>query len=72
MRIPRLNRARAVGGKKLTADSDGGNRSSSGGVTLLREAERKLGLLRVGHGWTRAYAVVKYEQAVEPFLKTAV
>ena len=25
----------------------------------------------LGTDWTRAYAVVNYEQAVEPFLKTA-
>ena len=32
--------------KKLTVDFDGGNQSSAGGVLLLREAERKLGVCR--------------------------
>ena len=30
--------------KKLTVDFDGGNQSSDGGLLLLREAERKLGV----------------------------
>ena len=30
--------------KKLTVDFDGGNQSSNGGLLLLREAERKLGV----------------------------
>jgi hypothetical protein len=30
--------------KKLTIDFDGGNQSSDGGLLLLREAERKLGV----------------------------
>jgi hypothetical protein len=32
--------------KKLTIDFDGGNQSSDGGLLLLREAERKLGVCR--------------------------
>src|SRR5258708_13193795 len=40
----------SVWGKKLTADFNGGNQSSDGGLVLLREAECKLGLLPVGHG----------------------
>jgi DDE family transposase len=32
--------------KKLTVDFDGGNQSSAGGLFLLREAERKLGVCR--------------------------
>src|SRR5258708_39861685 len=40
----------SVWGKKLTADFNGGNQSSDGGLVLLREAEGKLGLLPVGHG----------------------
>ena len=32
--------------KKLTVDFDGGNQSSDGGLLLLREAERKLGVCR--------------------------
>jgi hypothetical protein len=32
--------------KKLTVDFDGGNQSSNGGLLLLREAERKLGICR--------------------------
>jgi hypothetical protein len=30
--------------KKLTVDFDGGNQSSDGGLLLLRQAERKLGI----------------------------
>ena len=30
--------------KKLTVDFDGGNQSSNGGLLLLRQAERKLGI----------------------------
>ena len=30
--------------KKLTVDFDGGNQSSDGGLLLLRQAERKLGV----------------------------
>src|SRR5258708_36907593 len=40
----------SVWGKKLTADFNGGNQSSDGGLVLLREAECKLGLLPVGPG----------------------
>src|SRR6202047_4129522 len=54
----------AVCRKKLTVDFDGGNQSSDGGLLLLRQAERKLGVCarlaaampdrrgasRVGHG----------------------
>src|ERR1700722_11296260 len=36
----------AVRRKKLTIDFDGGNQSSSGGLLLLRHAERKLGVCR--------------------------
>jgi hypothetical protein len=36
----------AVCRKKLTVDFDGGNQSSDGGLLLLREAERKLGVCR--------------------------
>jgi hypothetical protein len=36
----------AVRRKKLTVDFDGGNQSSDGGLLLLREAERKLGVCR--------------------------
>src|SRR3974377_605630 len=32
--------------QQLTRDFDGGNQSSAGGVLLLREAERKLGVCR--------------------------
>jgi hypothetical protein len=32
--------------KKLTVDFAGGNQSSAGGLSLLREAERKLGVCR--------------------------
>src|SRR5215470_2568282 len=32
--------------KKLTVDFDGGNQSSNGGLLLLREAERRLGVCR--------------------------
>jgi hypothetical protein len=32
--------------KKITVDFDGGNQSSDGGLVLLREAERKLGVCR--------------------------
>ena len=32
--------------KKLTVDFDGGNQSSNGGLLLLRQAERKLGVCR--------------------------
>jgi hypothetical protein len=32
--------------KKLTIDFAGGNQSSAGGLLLLREAERKLGVCR--------------------------
>jgi hypothetical protein len=32
--------------KKLTVDFPGGNQSSDGGLLLLREAERKLGVCR--------------------------
>ena len=32
--------------KKLTVDFAGGNQSSAGGLLLLREAERKLGVCR--------------------------
>jgi hypothetical protein len=32
--------------KKLTVDFDGGNQSSDGGLLLLRQAERKLGICR--------------------------
>src|SRR5213075_835583 len=32
--------------KKLTVDFDGGNQSSDGGLLLLRQAERKLGVCR--------------------------
>ena len=31
--------------KKLTVDFDGGNQSSDGGLLLLRQAERKLGVV---------------------------
>ena len=34
----------AVCRKKLTVDFDGGNQSSDGGLLLLRQAERKLGV----------------------------
>ena len=34
----------AVSRKKLTVDFDGGNQSSNGGLLLLREAERRLGI----------------------------
>ena len=34
----------AVARKKLTVDFDGGNQSSNGGLLLLREAERRLGI----------------------------
>jgi hypothetical protein len=34
----------AVARKKLTVDFDGGNQSSNGGLLLLREAERRLGV----------------------------
>jgi hypothetical protein len=36
----------AVRRKKLTVDFDGGNQSSDGGLLLLREAERKIGVCR--------------------------
>src|ERR1700735_629213 len=36
----------AVRRKKLTVDFDGGNQSSDGGLLLLRQAERKLGVCR--------------------------
>ena len=36
----------AVHRKKLTVDFDGGNQSSDGGLLLLREGERKLGVCR--------------------------
>jgi hypothetical protein len=36
----------AVQRKKLTIDFDGGNQSSDGGLLLLREAERRLGVCR--------------------------
>jgi hypothetical protein len=36
----------AVGRKKLTASFDGGSLSSDGGLLLLREAERRLGIAR--------------------------
>src|SRR6516162_5728697 len=36
----------AVCRKKLTVDFDGGNQSSDGGMLLLRQAERKLGVCR--------------------------
>jgi Transposase DDE domain group 1 len=36
----------AVHRKKLTVDFDGGNQSSDGGLLLLREAERRLGVCR--------------------------
>src|SRR5207302_11376152 len=32
--------------KKLTVDFDGGNQSSNGGLLLLRQAERELGVCR--------------------------
>ncbi len=32
--------------KKLTVDFEGGNQSSDGGLLLLRQAERKLGVCR--------------------------
>src|SRR2546430_5408614 len=32
--------------KKLTVDFDGGNQSSDGGLLLLRQAERQLGVCR--------------------------
>jgi Transposase DDE domain group 1 len=32
--------------KKLTIDFEGGNQSSDGGLLLLRQAERKLGVCR--------------------------
>jgi hypothetical protein len=34
----------AVCRKKLTVDFNGGNQSSNGGLLLVREAERKLGV----------------------------
>lgn len=36
----------SVGRKKLTVDFAGGNQSSNGGLLLVREAERKLGVCR--------------------------
>ncbi len=36
----------AVRRRKLTADIDGGNQSSDGGLLLPREAERRLGVCR--------------------------
>jgi hypothetical protein len=36
----------SVRSKKITVDFDGGNQSSDGGLLLLREAERKLGVCR--------------------------
>ena len=36
----------SVDRKKLTVDFDGGNQSSNGGLLLLRQAERKLGVCR--------------------------
>ena len=36
----------AVHRKKLTVDFDGGNQSSDGGLLLLRQAERKIGVCR--------------------------
>src|SRR5260370_12496547 len=36
----------AVDRKKLTVDFNGGTQSSDGGLLLLREAERKLGVCR--------------------------
>src|SRR5579872_2215727 len=36
----------AVRRKKLTVDFEGGNQSSNGGVLLLREAERSIGVCR--------------------------
>jgi Transposase DDE domain group 1 len=36
-----------VGGKTITATFDGGKLSSNGGVLILREIERKLGLAAV-------------------------
>src|SRR3974377_1609499 len=33
--------------KKLTVDFDGGNQSSNGGVLLLRESERSVGVCRL-------------------------
>jgi DDE family transposase len=36
----------SVGRKKLTVDFDSGNQSSDGGLLLMREAERKLGVCR--------------------------
>ena len=36
----------AVQRKKLTIDFEGGNQSSDGGLLLLREAERRLGVCR--------------------------
>jgi hypothetical protein len=37
----------AVCRKKVTVDFDGGNQSSNGGVLLLRESERALGVCRL-------------------------
>jgi hypothetical protein len=39
-----------VGGKTITATFDGGKLSSNGGVLILREIERKLGLARCSAG----------------------
>jgi Transposase DDE domain group 1 len=36
----------AVERKKLTVDFEGGNQSSDGGLLLLRQAERRLGVCR--------------------------
>src|SRR5437660_11790787 len=36
----------SVDRKKLTVDFEGGNQSSNGGLLLLRQAERKLGICR--------------------------
>jgi hypothetical protein len=38
------------GTRNSTADFNGGNPTSDGGLVLLREAERKLGFLPVAHG----------------------
>jgi hypothetical protein len=42
----------AVCRKKVTVDFSGGNQSSNGGLPLVREAERKLGVC-----WRLAYAM---------------
>jgi Transposase DDE domain group 1 len=45
--MPFLPGLSPVGGKTITATFDGGTLSSNGGVLILREIEKRLGLARV-------------------------